>query len=399
MDGGLKMSNRGTWICNAQVVLPNETAKGNVYIENKIIKIIDFEPERTKIDSQNHDVINGEGMLLLPGLIDLHCDAIEKEVEPRPNTFFPMNLALYELEKKLAAEGITTMYHSLSLGVGLSLRGDHLMRQLLEQIHRYRLNQRTMIRHRIHLRYEITHFDGQRLAEDLIQDDKVDYFSFMNHAPGQGQYKLPGSFEAYVMKNQGVNKEEVKEIVENVIRKQDDIDWTKLKEFTRYIASKGIVIASHDDDSCDQVDVSKQIGATVVEFPLNLETSAYAMKQNMAVCVGAPNIIRGGSHDKNMKALDAVKAGSAEILCSDYSPSSLLPAVFKLVDEGIPLSDAVNMASLHPAKALGLDKEFGSIEVGKKADLILVEQIEGYPSIRKTIVNGHVVYQSEFFLE
>lgn len=390
------MSNHGMWICNVSIVLPDKMAAGNVFIENKVIKKIDLEQGMLYSNNENHELINGNGMFLLPGLIDLHCDAIEKEVEPRPNTFFPMNLAIFELEKKLAAAGITTMYHSLSLGVGLSLRGDHVMRQLLEEIHRYR-KQRAMIRHRVHLRYEITHFDGLRLAEELIQDGKVDYFSYMNHAPGQGQYKSPGSFEAYVMRNQGINKQEVQEIINNVMKKQAEIDWTGLNQFTRFIASKGIRIASHDDDSKDQVNAALQLGATVVEFPLNLETAAYAANQHMAICVGAPNIIRGGSHDKNMKALDAVKSGSAGILCSDYSPASLLPAVFKLVEEGVDLSSAVNMASLHPAKALGLDDQYGSIEVGKSADLLLVEQLEGYPSIRKTIVDGKIIYQSDFF--
>lgn len=392
------MSNHGLYIYNVSIVLPEKVENGNVYIENKKIKRIELDKDQDLLgpNDKNHEVMDGKGMLLLPGLIDLHCDAIEKEVEPRPNTLFPMKLAIYELEKKLAAAGITTMFHSLSLGVGLSLRGDHLMQQLIEYIYNYR-KRRTMIRHRVHLRYEITHFDGLRLAEELVRDGKVDYFSYMNHAPGQGQYKSPGSFEAYVMKNQGVNKQEVQEIIDNVMKKQAEIDWTKLQQFTRFIGTKGIAIASHDDDSTDQVDASKQLGASVVEFPLNLETAAYAANQEMSVCVGAPNIIRGGSHDKNMKALDAVKVGSAGILCSDYSPSSLLPAVFKLVDEGIQLSDAVNMASLHPAKALGLDEEHGSIEVGKTADLVLVEKIEGYPSIRKTIVNGKVIYQSNFF--
>src|SRR5690554_5891880 len=137
-------------------------------------------------------MIDAEGMLLVPGLIDMHCDAIEKEVEPRPNTLFPMNLALYEMEKKLAAAGITTMYHSLSLGVGLSLRGDDVMLKLLNQIKEYR-EQRSMIRHRIHLRYEITHFAGLAIAEKLIKEGNIDYLSYMNHAPGIGQYKSPGS--------------------------------------------------------------------------------------------------------------------------------------------------------------------------------------------------------------
>ncbi len=389
------MNRKKTWITNVQLVLPQEVIKGNILIEDGIIKEI-ITGNFISISNDVDDVIvEGTDMLLLPGLIDIHCDAIEKEVEPRPNALFPMDMALYELEKKLAAVGITTMYHSLSLGVGLSLRGDDLMVRMVELISAYQ-KQSCLIRHRVHLRYEITHFDGLQIAEDLIKRGLIHYLSYMNHAPGLGQYKRPGAFEAYVMKNQGVNKHEVEEIIRNVVNKQEQIDWKKIERITELAKSSHIRIASHDDDSIEQVDTSMRMGATVCEFPLNLGTASYASDQGISVCVGAPNVVRGSSHDKNMKAIDAIQAGKAQILCSDYLPSSIVSAIFKLNSEGISLSSAVNMATLNPAIALGIHSTLGSIEIGKQADFVLIEKRNEYPLIRKTIVNGMMVYQSEY---
>lgn len=397
------MLSRSKKIRNAKVVLPDRVISGDIYIEGGVIAGVvpaESAPAGDEKGGRFADaaeaVFDAGGSYVLPGMIDVHSDAIEKEIQPRPNTLFPMDFALCELEKKLAASGITTMYHSLSLGVGLSLRGDDLLVQLVERIKQYR-RQRAMIRHRIHLRYEVSHLSGLPLAEELVRSGDIDYLSYMNHSPGQGQYKAPGSFEAYVMKNQGVDREEVQEIVRNLLERQERINWGRLEELAADARSRDIPIASHDDDSPAKIDEAVRCGITVSEFPLNLETAIYAKERNLHVCVGAPNIVRGGSHDKNLRAMDAVKAGAVDILCSDYYPSSLLMAVFKISEEGLPLSHAANMASLNPARALGIDDETGSITPGKTADLIVVEVIDGYPFVRQTWVNGTVVYEARFY--
>lgn len=386
------MKAKRRWIRNVNLVLADRVAHGHVLLCNDVIERIVFHDP----DVETTEVIEGHSMYLLPGMIDMHCDAIEKEVEPRPKTLIPLQLALYELEKKLAAAGVTTMYHSLSVGTGLSLRGNELMRDMVNTIDRHK-KMKSIIRHRLHLRYELTHFEGMPIAEQLIEEGKVDYFSLMNHGPEQGQYKRPGAFEAYVMKNQGITREEVETIVEALLAKQAEIDWDAVHRLVARVKCKGLRVASHDDDSIQQVDASIQLGATVSEFPLNLETAIYATEKNMSVCVGAPNVIRGGSHEHNMSALEALTSGVANIICSDYAPSLLLSAVFKLVPEGIALHEAVKTVSLNPAKALGIHEQYGSIEEGKRADLILVELIDDYPSIRNTIVNGQIVYSSQSF--
>lgn len=249
-----------------------------------------------------------------------------------------------------------------------------------------------MIRHGVHLRYEVSHLTGFELARRLISEGLIDYLSLMDHAPGQGQYHRPGAFQRYVMKNQGVSLDEVAAIVEELEERRSRVDWTKLKALTAEARGRGIAIASHDDDSASAVERSLDFGASISEFPLSLGTARYAYGKGMGVCLGAPNIVRGGSHDGNLKATDAILEGAADILCSDYHPASLLHSIFKLESEGLALHEAVAMATLNPANALSREDKLGSIELGKKADVIVVRKVRNIPLVASTIVDGVVVH-------
>jgi len=382
-------------IINGKVVLKDTIEECAIAVVNGRIDALFFDSaaiEEWKKSRKSVIVLDAKQQYVLPGLIDIHCDAIEKEVQPRPNTLFPIEMALLEFERKLPVHGITTMYHSLSLGVGLSLRGDHLLTGMVDHIHRYR-NKRSMIRNRIHLRYEVSYLAGLPIVERYLNERAIDYLSFMDHSPGQGQYREPGSFERYVMKNQGVGVDEVRTIVEELLERKQQINWDNLIQLSQLAAKQHIAIASHDDDSISKVEESILYGVSVCEFPINLDTARHAVSRELRVCVGAPNVVRGASHDKNLRAVDAIMAGAADILCSDYHPSSMLTAIFKLADDGIAaLPAAVRMASLNPAQALGTDNELGSIELGKAADLILVDRFESLPWVTNTIVGGQIVY-------
>lgn len=396
----MTLANKRMRIKDGLVVLPDSVVSADILIVDGRIARIDEPSAPVVLREQASDgvlEVDASGAWVLPGLVDIHCDTIEKEAEPRPNTLFPLDMAFLNFERKLAGHGITTMLHSLSLGIGLSLRGEHLVEEMIRRIVAHR-EQRAMIRHGIHLRYEVSHLTGMQLAARLIEEGLLDYISLMDHAPGQGQYRKPGAFERYVMKNQGVNVEEVAVIVDDLQSRRSQVDWTKLREMTAHARSKGIAIASHDDDSVDAVQHSMSYGAHVSEFPLNLETARYAKSQGLGVCVGAPNVVRGGSHDGNLRAIDAIKAGAADILCSDYHPASLLHAVFALEEEGVQLHEAVSLATLRPAAAVGKGDQLGSIEPGKYADLIIVRQVGGVPLVERTITGGSVVYAAQDYM-
>ncbi|MCQ6559190.1 alpha-D-ribose 1-methylphosphonate 5-triphosphate diphosphatase [Paenibacillus mendelii] len=379
-------------IRGGSIVLEDRVVQGDLHLENGIISRIVTDRAADGVELEGADIEDARGCYVLPGLIDLHCDAIEKEVQPRPNTLFPLSMAFLEFERKLPHHGITSMYHSLSLGVGLSLRGTHLLTELVELIHAYR-DKRAVVRNGIHLRYEVTHLDALPLVERYVREGLIDYLSFMDHSPGQGQYRKSGSFERYVMKNQGIDIQAVRTIVTELGERRQLVDWERLEKLGHMAAALGIAVASHDDDTPERAERSRRLGCTVSEFPITLETARYAARRGMYVCVGAPNVVRGISHDSNLRAADAIAAGAANILCSDYHPSSLLTSLFKLVDDRIlSLPEAVRMATLYPAAVLGIEGRLGTIAEGKAADLIIVDRYEKHPWVTHAFVGGMLVY-------
>ena len=382
-------------IYNAQIILPDKVVKGHILIEgNRISEVAESSFSSVKCYPDT-TVIDAEGCYVMPGMIDLHSDAIEKEIQPRPNTLFPIDMSFYELEKKLAVSGITTMYHSLTLSDEWGVRNIDMVIDIINSINKLKRN-RSMINHKIHLRYELTFLAGASTLEGLIKDKSIDFMSYMDHTPGQGQFKDAELLKDFTIKQHGKNEQEAEELIDRTIENQTKIDWFKLISLAKLAKIKGIRLASHDDDTRGKIDTLLACEGIVSEFPINLETAAYARSKGIHVCVGAPNIIRGASHSNNMKAIEAITNNAADIICSDYLPSAMLPAVFYLTREGIKLTEAVKMVTLNPAKALGIDSDVGTLEVGKSADLIIIEMHQDYPVLRKTLVGGNTVFQSDF---
>ncbi|HZK55181.1 MAG TPA: alpha-D-ribose 1-methylphosphonate 5-triphosphate diphosphatase [Desulfosporosinus sp.] len=381
-------------IYNAQIILPDEVIKGHILIDGqRISKVAESSFSGVQCYSKI-TMIDAEGCYVMPGMIDLHSDAIEKEIQPRPNTLFPIDMSFYELEKKLAVSGITTMYHSLTLSDEWGVRNIDMVINIINSINRLKQT-RSMINHKIHLRYELTFLAGISTLEDLIRDKSIDFMSFMDHTPGQGQFKDAAALKSFTIQQHGMKEQEVNDFLDRTCENQARINWPKLFNLAKLAKLNGIKLASHDDDTRGKIETLLECEGQVSEFPINLETAVYARSKGIHVCVGAPNIIRGKSHSNNMKAIDAIINDAADIVCSDYLPSAMLPAVFQLTRDGIKLTEAVKMVTLNPAKALGIDRDVGTLEVGKSADLMIVEMHQGYPILRKTIVGGNIVFQSD----
>ncbi|GBF34003.1 metal-dependent hydrolase [Desulfocucumis palustris] len=389
------MGNKKTCIYNANIILPDRVIKGNILIDGNRISGVRESNFAGVNGGPDLTVIDAGGCYVMPGMIDMHCDAIEKEMQPRPNTLFPINMAFYELEKKLAASGITTMYHSLTLSDEWGVRDKDMVLDIIAGINKLKKT-RSMINHKIHLRYEVTFLDGVNVLESLIRDKSIDFMSYMDHSPGQGQFKDVQALKNFTIQSYGREEKEVKAFLDKAAEYQAMIDWPKLVGLGKYARFRGIRMASHDDDTREKIETLLDCEGVVSEFPINLETAVYAKSKGIHVCVGAPNIVRGKSHSNNMRAIDAIANNAADIVCSDYLPGAMLPAIFRLTGEGVKLTEAVSMATLNPARALGIECEVGTVEPGKYADLIVVELHQGYPLIRQTLVGGVTVYQSDF---
>ncbi|WP_050355502.1 alpha-D-ribose 1-methylphosphonate 5-triphosphate diphosphatase [Gottschalkia purinilytica] len=379
-------------ISNGLIIGEKEVFRGFIRIESGLIKEIGEGQPKIK---DREIVIDAMGNYVMPGIIDIHSDAIEREIEPRPNTLFPFDMAFYEMEKKLVSCGITTIYHSLSYGQGVGVRDCNNVLNMLYEIDENR-KKRTMLNHKIHLRYEILYLDGLEKVKELLDQNIVNYISFMNHIPGQGQFTKDKGYIDYAKKLWGFNDKDIQDLLEYVENLNKNMDKEKIKKLVKYAKEKGLNCASHDDDTVAKIDENLEWGISVSEFPITLEAAQYATEKGMLVCVGGPNIIRGKSHSNNMRAIDAIKSKSAHIVCSDYYPPSLLFSIFKMEEEGISLNESVNMVTLNPAKAVSIDKDYGSIKEGKKADILIVEKYNGYPIVRKTIVNGNIVYEGNY---
>ncbi|MEA4924093.1 MAG: alpha-D-ribose 1-methylphosphonate 5-triphosphate diphosphatase [Syntrophomonadaceae bacterium] len=370
-------------IVKADRIIPN----GEVYIEDGIIQYAGKQIEHHGIAGS--DCIDAGGGYILPGLIDIHSDAIEKEIEPRPGTYFSPEIAFRELEKKLAGNGITTIYHSFSLfGAKGQTREDKNVESMIRTIVKGK-ESLALIRNKVHLRFEISNTAGVVPAKSLLEDGLVDLLSFMDHIPGQGQYPTVHDYMRYMQKNYDMESGEIEEILSKQSLGQL-LSGECVDLLSKSAVAAGIPMASHDDDTPQKVRYYHKRGISIHEFPINLETAVVASELGNYISVGAPNILRGRSSGKGMRAVDAVKTCSANIICSDYYPPAMLHAVFKLADEVLPFYEAISMASSTPAQALGLNT--GRLEEGRWGDVIIVRKDGDIPIVMNTVVAGSPVY-------
>jgi alpha-D-ribose 1-methylphosphonate 5-triphosphate diphosphatase len=386
------MQNRDFVIENATVVLPSGILKGaSIKIEDGIISNI-----REGSINSSQKRINVHERFLLPGFIDLHSDAIEKEIEPRPNSFFPVNIALFELDKKLASCGITTIFHALSFAEGeIGIRSNKIVADIINEVNR--LASKLNVKTNIHARFEITDREAVPYLENFINNKEIHLLSLMDHTPGQGQFKEVTSFKHYFGTVYKKSDAELAKIIDRKLSVKESVK-SHVDYAVALCKSMNIPMASHDDDSEEKIRWLKEMDINISGFPVNMDAACAARQSGIHVCLGAPNVLRGNSQAKNLSARDAVSWGYGDILCSDYSSMTILHAVFTLHKHDIlPLHEAVNMASINPAKAVGISDKTGSIEEGKEADLIMVDTGEEIPRIVKTFVAGREVFSTSFF--
>lgn len=335
-----------------------------------------------------------DGHTLMPGMVDLHCDALEKEVEPRPNVHFPLDYAVAQADKRNAAAGITTVFHALSFAHGeLGVRNNRMAADIARHVHRYAPH--GLVDNRVHCRYEVTDATGLPVLLQLLEEDAMHLASVMDHTPGQGQFKDLAAYRDYISRTYGKSGAEAEAMAR---QKQAAADGALERVSTLIAAAtgRGVRVASHDDDSPERVHTMAELGVTLSEFPINLETARAARECGSRTIFGAPNVLRGKSQSGSMRALDAVLANVADCLCADYAPGALLPSVMALPElAGIGLPQAVRLVTANPARAAGLSDR-GEIAVGLAADLIAFREVVGFPQVTHVWRQGRQVYRAGF---
>ncbi len=371
------MSNE-TIFSNATIVTATELFAGTLVVRDGRIAELDDGP------CQSAAAIDLEGDFLVPGMVELHTDNLEKHFAPRPGVKWPSVPALMAHDTQIAAAGITTVFDSLALG---DVRGEtdrvRNKERMIEAVCTASEKRLTRAEHRLHLRCEIIANDAVETVDRWIDLPLVGLVSINDHTPGQRQFLDPEKLRLYHTKKYGMTNEEFEVFKAQSLALHHKNAVRHRNEIVARAQARALPIASHDDATREHVQEAVQNGMTIAEFPTTQEAADASHEAGLAVLVGAPNLVLGGSHSGNIAAIDLVAAGRADILSSDYVPASLMEGVFKLPQAGIGLTlpQAVRLATLNPARAVGLDDR-GEIAPGKRADLARVCVVENAPIVR-----------------
>lgn len=332
--------------------------------------------------------IDGRGGILVPGIVDVHSDALERDINPRPGTSFPVDFALTSFEGRVRAAGVTTVFH------GVGFQDNPGYHRSLEQARavcaalRVRVAAGAPVDHRVLHRMDVRSPDALDVLLDCLPPPgrHAPLVSLEDHTPGQGQFRDLDRFVAGRMREQpGRAAEEAAALVRERIAARDALLEHVDRNRSRLgaLAREGrIRLLAHDVESPEELDRVRAGGAAVAEFPLTLEAARAARAAGMPVVMGAPNVIRGGSHSGNVGAREVVAAGLADALASDYSPPALLAAAFGLAADGVvALPAAVRLVTSGAAATAGLDDR-GRITPGARGDLVLVDDSDRWPRVR-----------------
>jgi alpha-D-ribose 1-methylphosphonate 5-triphosphate diphosphatase len=360
-----------TVLSNARIVLENDVRHGSVSIANGMISAIG--------DESGLDL---EGDFLLPGVIDLHTDNLERQVLPRNNARWPSRSAFMAHDAQCAGAGITTVFDALCLGdLGFDQGRAQTFEDGVKDLRALADSGILKSEHFLHLRCELPAPELPALLQRAIDDTRVRMVSIMDHSPGVGQYADLDRYRA-MKAAEGYSTDEIHEAVGMLQGKRATYHDSNRNFVLELARRKKIPVASHDDRTVEEVERNHAEGIAIAEFPVSMAAARAAREKNIAAIAGAPNIVRGGSHSGNVSALALIREGLVAALASDYVPAAMLEAAFRVVREGVlELPAAIALVTCRPAALAGLTDR-GRIAVGLRADLVQLRLHEGIPVIR-----------------
>lgn len=334
-------------------------------------------------------------LLVLPGIVDLHGDAFERAIMPRPRVTFPYDGALFDVDRQLLANGITTEFHGVTLSWEGGLRGEAYAERMFEALERMRHIMGA--RHYVHLRFETHHVGGVDTAEQWIRDGRVRFVALNDHLPSMARRLGDDRKLMQYADRAECDLDTFQDRIRQAMGAADSVA-DAMRELTACAHAAGLKVASHDDPDAATRRYYHQLGCGVAEFPLTREAAGVARDLGNSVVFGAPNVVRGGSHTNAPSATEMIRAGLCDILTSDYYYPAPLAAVMRLANDGVlPLEQAWNLVSLNPARAAGL-QDRGMLAPGLIADAIVVDDhVPGLPRVCAAIVGGELRYATRAF--
>nr|WP_300314409.1 alpha-D-ribose 1-methylphosphonate 5-triphosphate diphosphatase [Halomonas sp.] len=375
-------------LTNARLVLDDEVVAGSLVIKDGHIAAVEQGPISLP------GVVDCQGDILMPGMIELHTDNMEKYFQPRPKVSWPSRQAALAHDAQMAASGITTVFDAVSIGDvdEQSMRHGALgeMVASLEDISRSGISR---VEHYLHLRCEVCHPDTLERFTSLLETSNLGLVSLMDHSPGQRQFVSLDAYRTYYQGKHRLDDASMDAFIERQLANSAQYSSANRQAIAAICRERGIALASHDDATVEHVAESVEYGTQVAEFPTTREAAVASHRNGLAVMMGAPNVVRGGSHSGNIAAVELVRLGVLDVLSSDYYPAALLDAIFRIaaMEDGYPLPRAVACATRHPAEAVGLTDR-GRIAAGLRADLVRVREVDGHPLVQRVWCAGRQVH-------
>mgnify|MGYP004709046367 FL=1 len=364
---------------NALLVTPESVTEGDLACSDGVITGVGG-----SCGAEGADVVDCEGAWLIPGLVELHTDNLERYMIPRPKVVWPEALpAFFAHDAQIAASGITTVFDAMAVGEYFNKGRIAMLARSVDALERARRSGYLRADHFLHLRCELADPRLASLFPEVSGCPALRLLSLMDNTPGDRQWRDLGSWRTHYsdIKNWKDDAGFAQDI--RALKAQRDACFDENLAMVLGFAKKhGIPLASHDDTTAEQVDAAVRDGVVICESPTTMEAARRAAERGLMVTLGAPNIVRGQSSTKNVSAMDVAEAGCLSCLSSDYVPASLLEAVFILMDRGVmSLPEAMRLVTLNPARTAGLTDR-GALKEGLRADLCLVTLCGSSPIVR-----------------
>ncbi len=363
-------------IRNARIVTVDDDFTGSLLIRGESIGEVDRGCAGVAGD-------DWDGDFLIPGLVELHTDNLEKHLMPRPKVQWPILPAIIAHDAQIASAGITTVLDAISVG---DIDSDSLRNQTLaactDGIRQAIASGVLRAEHYLHIRLELAEEHLLEMFAPFLHDERLRLVSLMDHTPGQRQWTDISHYRTYVSGKRGWSEEKIDSMLERLLERQQ---VHAARNRSAVVAScrrraHPVPLAAHDDTTLAHVAESIGDGIAISEFPTTLAAAGAARAQGMGIIMGAPNMVRGGSHSGNVSAGELARADLLDVLSSDYVPASLLHAAFLLQDKGFGLAKAIATVTRNPAQMVGLSDR-GAIAPGLRADYVRVRVVDDVPIV------------------